>query len=111
MNRKHNDDKCTYKRHGATDTCQISGPFVGDKEQLLVTELLTVTDWQITLNVEIPGEVLTNEDDIDTLYNSMKNQETVIPQPERKSLWKYIKSLNTAYGMRNSSVCTACDVL
>ena len=52
-----------------------------------------------------------NEDDINTLYNSMKNQETVIPQPERKSLWKYVIPLNTAYAMRNSSVCTACDVL
>ena len=52
-----------------------------------------------------------NEDDINTLYNSMKNQETVIPQPERKSLWKYAKPLNTAYAMRNSNVCTVCDVI
>ena len=75
----------------------------------MVAELLT--DCQTTVNVEIPGEVPMNEDDINTLYNSMKNQETVIPQPERKSLWKYIKPLNTAYAMRNSSICTACDVL
>ena len=48
------------------------------RKQLLVTELLT--DCQTTVNVEILGEVPMNVDDINTLYNCMKNQETVIPQ-------------------------------
>ena len=27
MTNAHNHDKCPYIRHGATDTCQIGGPF------------------------------------------------------------------------------------
>ena len=79
------------------------------RQQLFITELLT--DYKNTVNVEIPEEVLMSEDDINILYNSMKNEETVISELERKSLWKYIKLLNTANAMRNSSVCAAGDVL
>lgn len=109
LNRKRNQDKCTQLKHAASGTCQTVAPPVREPEKLFITELLT--DYQTTVNVEIPGEVLMNENDIDILYNSMKNDEAIISQPERKSLWKYIKLLNTANAMRNSSVCAAGDVL
>ena len=108
LNRKRDHDKCSQLRHAASDTCQIGGALIQDTEQLFVTELLT--DYKNTVNVEIPEDVLMSEDDIN-LYNSMKNEETVVSEPERKSLWKYIKLLNTANAMRNSSVCAAGDVL
>ena len=109
LNRKCNHDKCSQLKHAASDTCQIGGALIQETEQLFVTELLT--DYKNTVNVEIPEEVLMSEDDINILYNSMKNEETVISEPERKSLWKCIKLLNTANAMRNSSVCAAGDVL
>ena len=64
----------------------IGGSLVQDKEQPFVTEL---TDYQTTINGEIPGEVLMNVNDINTFHNSTKNEETTNCAPPLADLFLY----------------------